>query len=71
MNSRIKHSIEALPGLLARLDTLTESTRQLETALHESASDLRSRDGTQQKALNSVRSNSLTVVVHRRGVGQR
>lgn len=52
---RIERSIETLPGLLARLDTLTESTRQLETALRETAADLRRRDDAQQKALDSVK----------------
>jgi len=33
--SRIERSIESLPGLLARIEALTESTRQLEVALRE------------------------------------
>lgn len=33
--ARIEHSIEPLPGLLARVEALTESTRQLEVALRE------------------------------------
>jgi len=33
--ARIEHNIEPLPGLLARVEALTESTRQLEVALRE------------------------------------
>lgn len=48
---RIEHSIEALPALLARLDALTESTRQLEVQWRETARELVARDDNQQRAL--------------------
>lgn len=48
---RIEHSIEALPALLARLDALTESTRQLEVQWRETARELVQRDDAQQRAL--------------------
>ena len=48
---RIEHSIEALPALLARLDALTESTRQLEVQWRETARELAARDDNQQRAL--------------------
>lgn len=48
---RIEKSIEALPALLARLDALTESTRQLEVQWRETARELAARDDNQQRAL--------------------
>jgi chromosome segregation ATPase len=59
--SRIERTIETLPGLLARLDALTESTRQLETTLRESTRELRTRTETQQQALDNLR-------VHQSGI---
>jgi chromosome segregation ATPase len=52
--SRIERSIEALPALLARLDSLTESTRQLEAQWRETARELATRDDQQQQAISSM-----------------
>jgi chromosome segregation ATPase len=51
---RIEHSIEALPALLARLDALTESTRQLEQQWRETARELVQRNDAQQRATSDL-----------------
>jgi hypothetical protein len=51
---RIERSIEALPSLLARLDALTESTRQLEAQWRETARELAGRDDTQQRSIADI-----------------
>jgi chromosome segregation ATPase len=51
---RIEHSIEALPGLLARLDALTESTRQLEVQWRETVRELVQRNDAQQRAISDL-----------------
>ena len=52
--TRIERNIEALPSLLARLDALTESTRQLEAQWRETARELSQRDDAQQRALSEM-----------------
>lgn len=52
---RIEKSIESLPGLLVRLDILTESNHQLEVALRETTREINARSGEQQKAIEELR----------------
>lgn len=52
---RIEKSIESLPGLLVRLDLLTESTHQLEVALRETTREINARSSEQQKAIEELR----------------
>lgn len=52
--TEIAQDIREFPSLLARLEALTESTRQLEVALRETTRELRSRDEEQQRALTDM-----------------
>lgn len=51
----IASDIRQLPVLLVRIDTLTESTRQLEIIFRETVSELRSHDEEQQKEIEDMR----------------
>jgi len=52
---RIEKSIESLPGLLVRLDILTDSNHQLEVALRETNREITTRASEQQKAIEELR----------------
>lgn len=52
---RIERSIEALPGLVAKLDVLAKSNHQLEVALREMTRENNIRSSEQQKSIEELR----------------